>query len=334
MRKCSAPQRLLLTGGLLLLLAAAAWIARRRVKHRGQRGFLAAVAVLSLLATAPTIATGGYFAWFYWRPQPDSAQADLFQGIHYTRDVRRTPRPLVIHVVRIDLDAPGVEFLVTPPLPANAAGTLAMKTSVFLRQYDLQVAVNANGFGPTWTRGPFDYYPHAGDPVVLSGISVSNGHVSSEGGDGHRSLLYLRIGPRNEVAIGRNRHFDMASLKGVNAISGTDPAWGSGKRILAPQMAAAIGSTSRTLLLIAIDGYQPGYSEGATLDEMGGVIEEYGGRDAIYLDGGDSTTMVAEGRGGRPRTLNAPVFAGIAGRQAAVGNHLGIRAIPIPGRSF
>ncbi len=51
---------------------------------------------------------------------------------------------------------------------------------------------------------------------------------------------------------------------------------------------------SGKLLLITVDGRQPGVSVGMSLQELAELLLEYGARDAINLDGGGSTTMVLQ----------------------------------------
>src|SRR5690349_4267197 len=50
------------------------------------------------------------------RAKPQPASRELFQGIRYIREVRTDP-PMVIHIALINLDAPGIRFIVTPPNP-------------------------------------------------------------------------------------------------------------------------------------------------------------------------------------------------------------------------
>lgn len=59
-----------------------------------------------------------------------------------------------------------------------------------------------------------------------------------------------------------------------------------------PRTIVGVGSRGRRLLLITIDGRQPGYSAGATNRESARVALELGATEAINLDGGGSTTMV------------------------------------------
>jgi len=49
------------------------------------------------------------------------------------------------------------------------------------------------------------------------------------------------------------------------------------------------------LLLVTVDGRQPGYSVGLSFAEESAVMASLGARDALNLDGGGSTTMVGSG---------------------------------------
>lgn len=50
------------------------------------------------------------------------------------------------------------------------------------------------------------------------------------------------------------------------------------------------------LLIVTVDGRQPGTSVGMPLLELAGLLLEFGGADGINLDGGGSTTMVVNGK--------------------------------------
>jgi hypothetical protein len=54
--------------------------------------------------------------------------------------------------------------------------------------------------------------------------------------------------------------------------------------------------TSGKLLLITVDGRQPGISVGMSLDMLANLLLEFGADEAINLDGGGSTTMVVRGK--------------------------------------
>jgi Phosphodiester glycosidase len=59
-----------------------------------------------------------------------------------------------------------------------------------------------------------------------------------------------------------------------------------------PRTAVGFDSTGRRLLLVAIDGRQPGYSVGTSLRETAEIMRQLGADEALNLDGGGSTTFV------------------------------------------
>jgi hypothetical protein len=299
-------------------------------KRRRGRLILAVFATLFLISGV-----------WWWRrthlPQPPGIrQQVLFPGIVYSRDVRRIPRPLVVHVVKIDLNAPGIRFLVTPGNPAKDLPLTARTTTQFLTEFGAQVAINGDFFYPWHSRALWDYYPHVGDPVAVEGFASSNGTVYSKGPK--------RPGQETTLHLSRNNRARIGPLppgeKPYNAITGNQIIVRSG-RIPAdarkgmdrhPRTAVAIDRTGRYLLLIVIDGRQPGYSEGATVPEMAQIIVERGGYTALNLDGGGSATLAlqgtVQGTDGRATVLNSPIDNRIPGRERPVANHLAVFAAP------
>ncbi len=63
----------------------------------------------------------------------------------------------------------------------------------------------------------------------------------------------------------------------------------------------AAGVSDGALLLVTVDGRQPGYSEGMTLPELAQLLINLGCQEAINLDGGGSTTMMV-----RDQIVNSP----------------------------
>jgi exopolysaccharide biosynthesis protein len=76
-----------------------------------------------------------------------------------------------------------------------------------------------------------------------------------------------------------------------------------------PRTIVGVASRGRRILLITVDGRQPGYSVGTTNRESARLALELGATEAINLDGGGSTTMVvARGSAGSTRfvVVNRP----------------------------
>ncbi len=72
-----------------------------------------------------------------------------------------------------------------------------------------------------------------------------------------------------------------------------------------------------TVVLMTIDGRQPGYSIGVTGEELADYLIKAGINNALMLDGGASTTMVVDGK-----VVNKPSYRG---RERAVGGAICIK---------
>jgi hypothetical protein len=126
----------------------------------------------------------------------------------------------------------------------------------------------------------------------------------------HRAMGQVRSGPQLDMAVPRARH---------------DATYGAARH---PRTALGLDARRRLAWLVTVDGRQPGFSEGASLDELTDILISLGARDAINLDGGGSTTMVVESANGH-LVLNRPIHTGVPGRERPSANHLGVRARPI-----
>lgn len=282
--------------------------------------------VLSVIA----LLLGGYVLYDRGRPAPVPMTQTLYEGIVYRRIVRLTPHSMIVHVIVIDRKTANVSFLVTP---ADQEGDLPLKartTSQFLDEFNLQIAINGDGFAPWWSRGPADYYPRLGDPVAPNGLTASEGDVYSFG-------VLEREGTAPTLYFTRQGHpsFNHRPNKIWNAISGDRmlvlkgaPVSDLDDSILEPRTAIGINQNGRYLYLIVVDGRQPFYSAGATLQDLAELLVEQGAYIAMNLDGGGSSTMVIEGEDGQSLILNSPIDQHIPGRERPVANHFGVYVNP------
>lgn len=106
------------------------------------------------------VASAGLFYGYRLTLRPDRQPEvrSLFQGVTYQRYVRSQPRPLIFHIIRVDLTAPGIEFLVSPPRPTlPQLETSADTVPGFLARHKVQVAVNGSYFFPHFVRSPLNY---------------------------------------------------------------------------------------------------------------------------------------------------------------------------------
>lgn len=249
-----------------------------------------------------------------------------FSGVKYFREVRTEPRPMVIHVVRIDLKDDGIKLLVTPGDKDSELPFPARTTSEFLDEFDLQIAINGDSFSPWYSLSILAYYPHSGDYVDVRGNSVSNGQVYSSN---DRRIPTLCTKKNNYGRI------DPLCVPGYNSISGMDMLIDNGKIVEdigsskpEPRTAVGINKTGQQLFLLVVDGRQSGYSEGATFEDLAAILLEYKAYRGFAMDGGGSSTLVMSDENGNPIVVNSPIHQGIPGRERPVGNHLGIYAHP------
>jgi hypothetical protein len=174
---------------------------------------------------------------------------------------------------------PGVEAVV------NAAGKVTA-----LRARGGAVPANGQvlqgiGSGATWLQ------EHAKVGTVL------RVHEQVTNDDTGRTLP---IGPQTSILGGgpwlvRDGRIDVDAAKDGIAHP-TDPSyiygWGIQRN---PRTIVGISRTGQ-LLLVTVDGRQPGYSEGFSLSEEASFMKSIGAVDAINLDGGGSTAMAIDGK--------------------------------------
>jgi len=267
-----------------------------------------------------------YIKYDAGRPAPVPVREELYPGVMYRRMIQVTPHPFIAHVIIVDRKVSDAKFLITP---ADSNGDLplnARTTSQFLKEFEVQIAINGDGFVPWWSRGPADYYPHEGDPVKPLGFSASRGKIYSLDPPeipGVAPTLYIS-----------KTHYPSFNIRPSNvwsAVSGERMVVSRGKAddglddsTLQPRTAIGINQNGKYVYLIVIDGRQPFYSEGATLQELAKLMLKLKVYYGMNLDGGGSSTMVISGDDGEPIVLNSPIDNYIPGRERPVANHIGV----------
>ena len=305
----------------LLALAWLVWRVGRR-SSAARPAWLAVVAVLVLAASAPA-GFAGYLGFRLLEGQPSPTSYPLAPGVAYERRVYTTPRPIVLHVVTVDLTR-GPRFRVTPPYNAPAAPrTAATRTTDALRTLHADLAVNASYFIPFADHGPLFSVPSPGQRTEAIGPAMGDGTPYGRGGDGWFTLTFDAGGRPDIGAV----HDDTRQ-----AVSGKYLLLAGGKPTTfvrdAPYPRTAVGfnGARTTLWIVVVDGKQPRYSDGVTLRELTALFLELGADYALNLDGGGSSTLAANGR-----LLSRPCHNHVPGRQRPVSNHLAIYFADAPG---
>ena len=131
-----------------------------------------------------------------------------------------------------------------------------------------------------------------------------NGTLLIGRGDGADALRALKVGSpatvgyslpeRPQVAITGSRYLVKDGL--INVVD---------DREMHPRTAVGIDSDTGEVLLLVVDGRQK-FSRGYTMVEMANMMIDLGADDALNLDGGGSTTMVAKKSDGTTGVVNSP----------------------------
>lgn len=266
-------------------------------------------------------------------PQKAVAARSLFEGIVYWREFRTHPRPFMMHIAKVDLTAPGIEILVTPGhFLEGEPHFFARTTSEFADEFDVQLAINAGFFFPIYINHPWNYYPKSGEPIHILGQAIADG---IEYNPGQEQWTALCFNGQNRAAIVNSGKCPPQTR---NAVAGSVLLVEGGRTVeiapdtpnnegLYPRTAIALDKGGQTLWIVAIDGRQPTYSEGVTLDELAEIVRELGVETALNLDGGGSTALVREtATGAKP--LNVPIHSRVPTFERPVATHLGFSARP------
>lgn len=243
--------------------------------------------------------------------------------------------PLVAHVVRLDLTAPGLRIETTPGDPSQGSEFVARLTSQELARTGARFAVNASYFLPFrgGGRGGDDYHPHAGDPSWASGAVIAGGRAVSPAEtelDVRVNAIVCMTGASVRILAGqacpRATRDGVAAgpllLRGgvVQDFSRHDADYAAA---LAPRTAIGLSRDRRTAWIVVADGRQPGYSLGVGLVELAAIFSALGAHDAINLDGGGSSTLARRGAGAAgAEVVNRPIHTGVPGRERPVANHI------------
>ena len=223
---------------------------------------------------------------------------------------RSDPRPLHICFLKIFLNNEELEVIALsgtdPDGPGPAESQLTQPVDLF-NNHQALAAVNANAFAalaedtsafPRW---------YEGQPVDMHGLVVSQG-VTISPVESERTPFWLdglrkpHIGNPDEGISAIEAVADWFSplLMGSRIIPDASDA------ALHPRTALGFDGSGTWLLLMVVDGRQPGFSEGVTLYELARILQSENCTQSINLDGGGSSIMLIRESSEGVRTLNSP----------------------------
>jgi hypothetical protein len=250
-----------------------------------------------------------------------------YQGITLISRSETSPRNLNLHIVAIDLAAPGIRFRLTPS--GGTHDTVRQTTLEFLDQERAQLAINAHFFVP---------FPSTNMNANLVGLASSEGVVYSPfepqpvaPGEADQSYAIVPFAPALNIDAANHARIVHRSLwyrdrKHVrervtlwNTVSGSAQIVTDGRitiptylksandlnqlrgfsetnswyAVLRARTAIGLTKDNRTLLLFTVDG--SGGSFGMMPGEVAEVLlNDYHIHNALNLDGGGSTTLAMQ----------------------------------------
>ena len=225
-------------------------------------------------------------------------------------EVRKEPRPLRIHNLRVALNAPELEVISLPAEDPDGAGPaesqLKQPTDLF-RKFQALAAVNANAYSGLSgdITGLPDWLP--GHPIDIHGMVVSQ-----------RKMISPFENKRTPFWIDRQRKPHIGDPPTVDDVAEAVSDWfspllmdsrivpDSSDQALHPRTALGYDRTGTWLLLVVVDGRQRGFSEGVSLYELAQILQSQGCSHSINLDGGGSSIMLIREPGKDVRTINSP----------------------------
>lgn len=246
-----------------------------------------------------------------------------YAGLTYIEASTTTPRPIRVHVIQVDLKAPGIRLMLTPP--SGPRETTRQTTAAFVNEVHAQAGINAHFFLP---------FPSTDTTDWLIGLAASEGRVFSACESPEQSFALVADAPAinidraNHASIvhcdparpdGRQvkedvdlwttvagsaqivtdgavtipqyrdaAHPDAALTPGSARKYATDHSWYD---VVTARSTIGLSKDGRTLTLFTVDAR--GGSDGMTVGEVAAwLIEKYDVWNALNVDGGGSTSLV------------------------------------------
>lgn len=315
----------LIASGFIALAACGLYRGGLASKRRAVRLVLLHVCMVFGVTSILAAGAAGYLGVCRWGPPPTEKREAWPNGVVYERHVLTDTNLVAIHLVRIDTVSHPVAFDTAPAVkhPQNLR-TQAQTLTDHMQTHNSDVAINASFFRPFRDNTPWDYRPKAGDLVQPIGTTRSG-----QQNFGHPEPDWVAVNLWNPGRFS----FGVADTSADVIVSGNTWLLQHGE---IPADLDASGSYPRTavgrdqagrLVLVVVDGKQPGYSLGVTYKKLAEFMVDQGVTDAVNLDGGGSTTLGRRDTSGEPQVVNRPIHTQIPRRQRPIANVLSVRFV-------
>lgn len=256
---------------------------------------------------------GGFQALF-----PSQTQSIQYKEIHLN-----SPRNMILHVVKVDLDDDNIDLTTTPQQ------LLGNFTSTFLGDVGASVAINGSGFDIPDDPEGFNAGQgilYSNEPIGLLTAMISEDNVFS--------FSYARPNPLWDALSGFNLLIENGSiydeLLNCNPLNCPSDCSSRGYCTIRPRTTLGHSTGNNTLIIIVVEGDGANGTLGASMLDLANIMDTCGADNAINMDGGGSSTLAASATNFTGRTyLNT-----LASAERLVSNHLGVCIGPctLPGQ--
>lgn len=256
-----------------------------------------------------------------------------YPGITYHSETRKDPA-MKLFWVEIDVADPHVRLRVSPGGPdPDGEGkfqTTLMPTSAIAQREHFDLAVNGDFFQAQKQEGglaiPGGY--RANQWALVEGPAVSDGKVWSKSLRPRPSLVVREGGKVAIEQVGVPEADVQQVISGMPMLVAKGLAVKNDNPAKHPRTAVGVDEKGTKLIILVVDGRNPGVSEGMSLVDLSAEFIRLGCYTAMNLDGGGSTSMVMrEPNAESWKILNRPSD----GRERPVANVLGVRIKRLPG---
>lgn len=231
--------------------------------------FLVVFMVVFALQTIPTQAF------------PVSAYTKIYEGVLYATGYATSPRLMRAFALKISLRNSDVGPYASHDNGGSPYEVTLEGTDAFRSSHGLKVAANCCH----WDTSTSPY-------VDVLGLLVSAGTLVSPAGGMWPGQMYFTT-DKTVTMTSSNSNPPSAyyglEVGDVILTDGVPTTWAPA---INPYTAYGISQDGHYLIIVCVDGRQPGWSEGCTYAELGQWLKDFGAWNGRHADGGGSTCMV------------------------------------------
>ncbi|WP_221583581.1 phosphodiester glycosidase family protein [Microbacterium sp. G2-8] len=185
-----------------------------------------------------------------------------------------------------------IDAVNAPSIPANGVGVYTTAWGDFTLDYPVGAPgdLSDHVMRATVVDGVVtDVADGAGDPAI-----PTDGHVLVGREDGADAIGALEVGDAVDIAVGPSADVDLAVSGSQRLV--IDGEKGTADQVEASRTAIGVNRDGTEIYVVAIDG-RADDSRGQTVQELAHLMLDLGAHNAVNLDGGGSTTMLARPAG-------------------------------------